>query len=224
MTDECTLEQPQEQQLETWHYFPSAVYSVKKPEFLDVVKEVSAEYVDKWLADNKVDEIYPIVQTGSYFDDPRMADFSRFVGETCWNILSSQGYFMNDKNVFFTEMWTQQHYKHSLMEQHVHGYGSQLVGFYFLECPENCSRVVVHDPRPGKVQTNLPETDQSQATYGSNMINFVPEPGTLMIANSWLPHSFGRHASEEPFKFVHFNVAVEMAPPAQLCQAPAEVV
>jgi len=77
-----------------------------------------------------------------------------------------------------------------------------------------------HDPRGGKVQINLPETDMSNATPASNTINFAPEPGMLIISNAWLPHSFGRHGSEKPIKFVHFNLSVRYNPP-HTCAAPA---
>jgi hypothetical protein len=45
--------------------------------------------------------------------------------------------------------------------------GIQLVGFYFLDLPENSSRLVIHDPRPGKVQIDLPEYDEKNVTFAS---------------------------------------------------------
>jgi len=98
----------------------------------------------------------------------------------------------------------------------------QIVGFYFLETPENCSNVVFHDPRTAKVQINLPEQDISMATPASRMINFTPKPGMMIFSNSWLSHSFTRHAADNPIKFVHFNLTVIMQP--QSCPAPAEVI
>lgn len=193
---------------EEYTYFPTSVYMLKKPEFLETVKLVSEEYVDIIKSEKKLDDIYPVYMSENYFADPRMGEFSTYVGQTAWNILASQGYDMENFVVQYSEMWTQQHYKHSLMEEHTHGYGSVISGFYFLECPEECSRVVIHDPRPAKVITNLPEKDQTQISYGSRMINFIPEPGTLMFTNSWLPHSFSRHGSDKPMKFVHFNMIV----------------
>jgi len=122
--------------------------------------------------------------------------------------------------VSFTEMWTQEHHKHSAMDAHVHGFGSQITGFYFLETPEDCSRVVFHDPRAAKVQIDLPEQDMSMATPASKMINFTPKPGMMIFANSWLMHSFTRHAADLPIKFVHFNLTVIMQPQV----SPAEVI
>ena len=196
-------------ELQAFAYFPSFVYVTERLEFLKQVNKVSEEFLKQ--QQQVLDEIYPVKMTGNYFADPRLNKFTEFVGATAWNILAEQGYFMQDKAVSFTEMWTQEHYKHSAMEQHVHGYGSQIVGFYFLEVPENSSRVVFHDPRMGKAQIDLPETDVNQATIASKMINFEPKPGLMIFSNAWLAHSFTRHASEKPLKFVHFNLTVQMA-------------
>jgi uncharacterized protein (TIGR02466 family) len=206
---------------EAYYYFPSPVYVAKKPEFLEIINEVSEEELKKITQD--VNEIYPMHNTDNYASDPRLVDFCKYLWQSGWNILNGQGYDMNSFNVMVDAVWTQEHYKHSLMEQHVHGGGHQLVGFYFLETPENCSRVMFHDPRGGKVQINLPEADMSNATPASNMINFQPEAGMMIVSNAWLPHSFGRHGSDKPIKFVHFNLSVQYVP--QVCATnAAEVV
>ena len=200
----------QQPEFEAYYYFPSAVYVSKKPEFLDAVNEVSDEMLKKLTHD--VHELYPMHNTDNFANDPRVQNFVQYIGQNSYGILQGQGYDMANFNVSVDAVWTQEHYKHSLMEQHVHGGGSQLVGFYFLETPENCSRAMFHDPRGGKVQINLPEADMSVATPASNTINFQPEPGMLIISNAWLPHSFGRHGSDKPIKFVHFNLSVQYAP------------
>ena len=208
-------------QLQVAYHFPCPIYLIERPDFLDAVKEVSDENLDTQRKTQELNEIYPVVMSGNYFADPRIEKFVQFVGATAWNILAEQGYAMQDKVVSFTEMWTQEHHKHSAMDQHVHGFGSQIVGFYFLETPENCSRVVFHDPRSGKVQIDLPEQDINMATPASKMINFEPKPGMMIFANSWLAHSFTRHASDKPIKFVHFNLTVQMAPQQNIV-APSE--
>lgn len=201
----------QSTQLDVSLQFGCPIYLIERPDFLPVVTEVSEEALAAQHKEQKLDEIYPVMMTGNYYADPRVAQFSEFVGATAWNILNEQGYAMQDKVVSFTEMWTQEHHKHSAMDAHVHGFGSQIVGFYFLETPENCSRVVFHDPRAAKVQISLPEQDMNMATVASRMINFQPKPGLMIFANSWLMHSFTRHASDKPIKFVHFNLTVQMA-------------
>jgi len=210
MTDTTEQVKPD---FDAYYYFPSPVYVAKKPEFLEIINEVSEEELKKITQD--VNEIYPMHNTDNYAGDPRLVDFCKYLWQSGWNILNGQGYDMNSFNVMVDAVWTQEHYKHSLMEQHVHGGGGQLVGFYFLETPENCSRVMFHDPRGGKVQINLPEADMSNATPASNIINFQPEAGMMIVSNAWLPHSFGRHGSDKPIKFVHFNLSVQYAP--QVC-------
>ena len=209
----------QNTQLQVAHHFPCPIYLIERPDFLETVQTVSEEALDVERKQRGLDEIYPVYMTDNYFADPRLAKFSEFVGATAWNILNEQGYAMQDKAVSFMEMWTQEHHKHSAMDQHVHGFGSQIVGFYFLDTPVGCSRAVFHDPRSGNVQIDLAETDVNIATPASKMINFEPKPGLMIFANAWLAHSFTRHAADKPIKFVHFNLTVQPAP--QACAAPA---
>jgi uncharacterized protein (TIGR02466 family) len=215
----------QNTQLQVAHHFPCPIYLIERPDFLEVVKTVSEEGLEAQRKERDLNEIYPVYMTQNYFGDPRMEKFSEFIGATAWNILNEQGYAMQDKAVQFTEMWTQEHHKHSAMDAHVHGFGSQIVGFYFLDTPENCSRVCFHDPRAAKVQIDLPEQDINMATPASKMINFTPKPGMMIFANSWLMHSFTRHAADLPIKFVHFNLTV-IHQPQQACSIPpaAEII
>jgi hypothetical protein len=210
--------------LEPIFLFPAAVYSIKLPQFLGAAKTVVKEAIAvKRKEVKKLNEIYPLIMTDNLHTDPRMADLAAFIGQTAWNILDGQGYMMQNLSTYFTEFWCQEHHKHSAMEQHVHGFGSQLVGFYFIDVPKNSSIVLFHDPKAGKVQSNLPEKDMNQATYASNIINFVAEDGLCMFAPAWLAHSFTRHAADKPMRFIHFNVSVQMNAAPTACPMHSEV-
>ncbi len=195
-------------------YFPSSVYTMDKPEYLESVKEVSNKYLEK-SSINEINELYPVRMTENFAFEEGVKYFSQYILDTAWNILKSQGYKMDGLVTQFHSMWTQEHNKFSSMELHVHTEGVQLVGFYFLDCPKDSSRVVFHDSRLGKIMINLPEANPSDATSASNMVNFIPEPGGLIFTNAYLPHSFTRNGSDEPFRFVHFNVVVL---PGMVCQ------
>ena len=194
--------------LQSLFYFPSAIYKINKPEFLPVAKEVSEDYIARVKTKVTFNEIYPVYLTEHFFVDQRMNKFCEFIAITAWDILQEQGYQMDNQLTYFTDMWAQEHHKHSLNEEHIHGYGSQISGFYFLECPENCSKLIIHDPKPSKIIVGLPENDISKATLASNKIAITPEVGQLVFINSWLNHSFDRHGSNELFKFIHFNISV----------------
>lgn len=211
----------QNMQLKVAYHFPCPIYLIERPDFLESVTTVSEEALVQQRKESELSEIYPVHMTNNYFEDFRINSFVQFVGETAWNILNEQGYAMQDKEVTFIEMWTQEHHKMSNMEQHVHGLGSQIVGFYFLEVPEGSSRVMFHDPRIGKPLVDLSEADVNKATVASQIINFEPKPGLMLFSNAWLPHSFTRHAADKPIKFVHFNLTVQAALPPP---PPAEVV
>jgi len=199
--------------VETYEYFTTPVYKISKPEYLEEVKKVVYSAVEEIKKVTEFDPIYPLYQTDNLTEEPSIKDFVDFVGATGWNILQSQGHNMQDLTVFFQEFWGQQHHKHSAHEEHVHGYGCQLVGFYFLDVPAKSSKLVIHDPRPAKKLVNLPEVDMRQITIASSAINFTPEPGELYFLPSWIPHSFTRHADEEPLNFIHFTLGVSYIKP-----------
>jgi uncharacterized protein (TIGR02466 family) len=207
----ASAETPKQDVLEASIYFPTIVYQIEKPEFLEAVGKIAEEELVE-ARKKQLNEIYPVHMTGNLFDKPDIIPFQYYVGGTAANLLNEQGYSLEGFETYFSEMWCQEHYKHSAMEQHVHGAGSQMVGFYFLEAPENCSKVVFHDPRAGKPLVSWNEKDMAQATFASNAVNFTPKAGMLMFTNAWLPHSFTRHEAEAPIKFIHFNLGLRRLP------------
>lgn len=202
--------QKTEDNLEQIFYFPSSVYTISKPEFIDSVKEVFDRYIGIAKLTNPPEDSQATVQTDNFYDVPRISNFLQFLAATAWNILDSQGFDMKNKATYFTEVWGQEHNKTASMDQHIHP-GTQIVGFYFLEVPENSSRIVIHDPRPAKEMCVFGEKETTQVTLASSMVNFEPKEGMIMFTNSWLPHSFSRHKSDKPLKFVHFNLGVQIA-------------
>ncbi|CAB5220034.1 Conserved hypothetical protein CHP02466 [uncultured Caudovirales phage] len=196
--------------LEELHYFSCPVYVVKKPDFLESVKKVSDRYLK--IAKEKVKGNKMTLMTAGYSHEKEIADFAQYVSQTAWNILSGQGYAMEKLATYFTEMWTQEHNKYSSMETHIHGQGSQISAFYFLDVPKGGCKMVVHDPRQAKVIINLPQKDDKIITPASAHIVLTPEPGALIMTNAWLPHSFTKNGSNEPVRFVHMNLSVAVAP------------
>jgi len=208
-------------------HFPTVTYTAKAPQFLESARQVAQEAISEERKNGKaLDKIYPVIMTKSFHLDPRMEALTRFIAQSAWEILSDQGYDMAPLNTYFTDFWCQEHYRHSAMEQHVHGMGAQIVGFYFLDVPKDSSRLVLHDPNAGKAMAGIRERDVSAATPASTAINFVPEPGMCFFANAWVPHSFSRHASSKPMRFIHFNINVKPTGQHASCALPpsAEVI
>lgn len=191
--------------LETFLYFPTAIHATNLPEFLNITKKVADEYLTK--SKQKLNPIYPVRMSESLLNDERLQEFREVIVNLGWDILDQQGYDMKNFQVILTELWAQQHHKHSLMEQHVHN-GDQLVGFYMLKVPKDGSRPVFYDPRPAKVITDLPLKPNNEITTATNIINFTTTPGRLFITNTFLSHSFTKNASNETTEFIHFNMKV----------------
>lgn len=193
---------------ETIYCFQSTVVTADRPDFLDAVRPVVMEYLKKSEDNqNELNDIYPVRMTESIHQDERLSQFSEYIAVTAAQILDEQGYHMCGLATFFESMWCQEHRKYSLMEQHVHP-GVQIVGFYFIDVPEKSSVATFYDPRPGKVQNSLNETNPGDITFASNAFHIEPKPGTLIFTNSWLPHSITRNMSDQPVRFIHFNIGV----------------
>jgi hypothetical protein len=211
--DDSPIESKKDQ-MANWAYFACPVNMISKPEFLATVKAVSKDLLaEQKKIYPKLHPVYPIRQTGSMLSDDRIKPFLDYIGSTAWNILDSQGYAMDNLTVYFQEMWCQEHHMHSGHEEHMHGGGAQLVGFYFLDVPKDSGKLILHDPRPGKRLVNLPEKNVSQISIGSTAVNFTPVAGDLYFVPSWLPHSISRNADSKPLRFIHFTIGVSMINP-----------
>jgi len=201
---------------ETSYYFSSVVYTIEEPQFLDEAKTVVADYLKSGV--KSPDGL--LIQTASLFDS-RLSSLVTHIAQSGWNILDSQGYDMSNRSTHLLEFWAQEHQKYSGMDEHIHGDGAQLVGFYFLDCPDEEARIVFSDPNQAKKQINLPQKDVSQVTLSTVTVNFQPKAGMLMITNAWVPHLFTKNRSDKPFTFIHFTIGVEKTPPIP---PPAEVI
>lgn len=205
------MEEIKKDVLEPFASFSTLIYTINKPEFLEDIKKASDTALEESKKSIQENKIYPSTMSTTLSGREKTKAFEQFIAQCSWQILDSQGYNMDMFNTFVSELWTQEHRKYSNMEQHVHPYGVQLSGFYFLETPDSGCMAQLHDPRPGKVISSLPEKDATQVTEASNAVFIKPQPGMFLFTNSWLPHSFTRNGSDEPVKFVHFNVSVMAA-------------
>jgi hypothetical protein len=191
------------------YYFATEIFNLSLPEYVDVVRETANSVMNK---NQGFDELYPMYMSDNFADNPKISELIDLISKHAWHILNDQGYYMGDKNTIVTEFWMQEHYKHSGMDMHTHNFPTQLVGFYLLDCPEKCSRIIFADSRAGKVQNSMYEKQQDAITYASNLINFPAEAGTLWITNASVPHGFSRHGSDNPMRFIHFCVSVVQSP------------
>lgn len=199
--------------MERFDYFVSSVYTENCQTFLETMKEIS----DGYNLSVK-DQMY---QSDNFAYDIRAQEFANHVAQNAWDILNSQGYAMHRLETRLNELWLQVYSKYDYMPQHIHSGYSHISGFYFLDVPENSGRIIAIDPRAGKNQINLPERNREEVTHASDMVNFNPYPGLLLMTNSWLPHALVGHMTDERMKVLHFNITVkDYIPPPP----PAEVI
>jgi uncharacterized protein (TIGR02466 family) len=198
--------------LEEFHYFTTPIYAVKKPEFLPSVKAISDKYLNKSRAHKKVKNPRTVMSP-NYSHEPSIAEFAQYVSQTAWNILNAQGYNVDAKVTYFMEMWSHEHNLGSGIDKHMHGNGSQMSGFYFLDVPENSCKMVLHDSREAKQIVGLPMKDTTNVVPAADKVFFTPEAGTIILFNAWVNHSFTKNMNKtKPLRFVHMNISVAPTP------------
>ena len=210
--------------LRTDVYFGSPVYVIDKPEWLNSANKVCDRYIkeaydrekpkmkerEKFLGKKdfaKVKDHGMSYHSGPLQNDPGLKDLQDYIGNTAWNIMDGQGFDMSQYTMFFTEFWVQEFSKNGggHHDTHIH-WDNHISGFYFLKCSEKTSFPLFHDPRPGALMTKLPLKDKSQVTFGQDIVNYRPKPGTMIFFNSYMPHQYAVDDGVEPFRFIHFNI------------------
>jgi len=194
------------------NYFTTPIFVELKEEFL----KSSIKNTDKYIKEayknleeqtKKTNGFGLSYHSVNLFNDNNFRDLMTYINQKSIDFLDVQGFDINKYKMVFTEMWVQEFSRkggghHST---HIH-HNNHVSGFYFLKCSENTSYPIFHDPRPAALMTKLREKNILDITPASNMINFKPKPGTLIIFPSYLPHEYVIDNGSEPFRFIHFNI------------------
>ena len=207
-------------ELSTSPIFQSAVYRAEAPQFLEEINRICDPFIVEAKKKTASQIVSREAKAGkdigdiglSYHTENLMAlaelyQFRRFIKSTSENILDSQGYDTTNYELKFTEIWCQEFANKGggHHDTHIH-WNNHMSGFYFLKCSDRTSAPLFHDPRAGKMMTQLPEKNQNIVTMATEKVLLRPKPGTVMFFNSYLPHQFAVDNGVDPFRFIHFNL------------------
>lgn len=190
--------------MEKIELFPSCVISASYPEWVKPVNKI-AKLV---LKDTKnQNEKYNINQGYNLHSHPKVKPFADIIGKMSRQFLEEQGYNLERHVLVFEGFWPQEFKSGGQSYHEVHTHSNSVVsGFFFLKSSPNTSVPMFHDPRPGKLMSQLPEKNETLITPASQKINIEPKPGTLLMFNSYLPHSFSLNVTKDKFRFIHFTL------------------
>ena len=210
--------------METNWYFPTPVYSIMKPEFLDKAIKSTDKFIDEAYKLKKPDlkerkkflgnkNYLKVKDHGmSYHSTPLNGDLGlkeleSYIGATSLNLMNEWGYDMEKYTMFFTEFWVQEFAKigGGHHDTHVH-WDNHISGFYFLKCSDKTSYPVFHDPRAGAMMTKLPQKDGTKISPMSDLLHYRPKPGQLIFFPAYVPHQFVVDDGVDTFRFIHFNL------------------
>ena len=201
-------------------YFKTQLWTEQKPEFVKSLNKYSNKHIKEAKKKNK-EHIKKYGDFGiahhstSLLNDNNFLDFRNYIGQKSWEYLDQQGYDMSQYSVMLNEMWVQEFAKKGGGHHSAHIHWNQHVsGFYFLKCSNKTSYPIFHEPRTGARATKLKMKSFDVIFNGTELVNFRPQPGTVLIFPGYLEHEFAVDHGIEPFRFIHWNkqaVPKEMA-------------
>jgi uncharacterized protein (TIGR02466 family) len=201
-------------------YFITPIYSTVIPEWVNPFNKACDKYIKEIKIKNKsiiknrnkllkknISDFGLSHHSTPLINKEEFKEFQEYVGLLSNKALDHMGYDLTNHELFWTDMWVQEFAKNGggHHEGHIHS-DNHISGFYFLKCSDKTSFPVFHDPRLGKVVTELPLKNDNKTTFATSLINYKPIPGTLIIFPSFLEHQFTIDYGIETFRFIHFNL------------------
>jgi len=195
-------------------YFKTPIWTEEKPEFVKSLNKASDKYIK---AAKKTPEVKKYLKQFGDFGtshhstplthDNDFIDLRNYVGQKSWEFLDHHGYDMQQYVTLFSEMWVQEFSKKGGGHHSAHIHWNQHVsGFYFLKCSDKTSYPIFHEPRGGARATKLRMKNQKGIWPGTELVNFRPKPGTLIIFPGYLEHEYAVDHGKAPFRFIHWNI------------------
>ena len=195
-------------------YFKTPIWMEEKPEFVKSLNKASDKYIK---AAKKMPEVKKYLKQFGDFgtshhstpltQDNDFLDLRNYIGQKSWEFLDHSGFDMPQYQTMFSEMWVQEFAKKGGGHHSAHVHWNQHVsGFYFLKCNEKTSYPIFHEPRGGARATKLKMKNQKGIWPGTELVNFRPKPGTLIIFPGYLEHEYAVDHGKSPFRFIHWNI------------------
>ena len=194
------------------NHFNTTIWTEHKPDFIKSANKAS----NKYILDARKREKNYIKEHGDFgtsyhstplIHDNNFIDLRNYVGQKSWEYLDHQGFDMSQYTTMFSEMWVQEFSKKGGGHHSAHVHWNQHVsGFYFLKCSDKTSYPVFHDPRTGARATKLKMKSENNIFSSTELVNYQPKPGTLIIFPGYLEHEFAVDFGKDPFRFIHWNI------------------
>ena len=144
-----------------------------------------------WQTEQNLHELAPFAELVSYFNAAMAqvlqvleVDHDGFEITGCWANMSPSG---------------------AAHPPHTHP-NNYLSGVYYAQVPPESGRIVFRDPRP-QTTVFVPEVRQ-RTPYNADQHSITPEPGDLILFQSWLSHLVEPNLSNEPRISIAFNVTL----------------
>lgn len=187
---------------EVTKYFSTLLYRNELPGWIKKIDEITQDITFENYEENSL-----VLQTRNMINNEKLDFFISYIKGEAENILKTQGYNTNDYSFHVNNLWMQIFLPKGFNLPHVHS-GCQMSGLYFFDIPDkDVIDLIIHDPRPGKLTSELTPYEDGKLKDSTSIICIdPPTSGTLLMFNSWLSHNLINNSNSHRVKFLHFNI------------------
>jgi uncharacterized protein (TIGR02466 family) len=188
-------------------YFPTMILKEEDVALAHFLSPV----VDKYLSSG-VSELHGIKGHRSSYhngelnkalnEEPEILEFKKIVVSCGKEFLKYRGYNADLIN-FNPFVFVSQIHQGAFFHRHAHP-NSVLSGVFYVESYPQNAGLIIHDPRPYKMFTELPVSEPMYEN--ATEISFDVNTGLMFMWDSWMEHEVPQNQSELPRKTLVFNL------------------
>lgn len=190
------------------NWFPVQILEINAPQFISVGKLIFQKINWELLRDplNYNENAETTYHSGHALPEVNgIYEFGNLITLAAEQFAKSQGVDISKKRAVIVAMWMSNMRSGSTHAKHAHGL-CMYAGTYYVECPSGSGNIRFHNPSSSLMGlVSLPVTqDDNPAT--SNWVDFKPQPGRLLLWNSWVYHEVIENRNITPRITISFNV------------------
>lgn len=189
--------------LTTEIWFPTFIsYSYNK-ELLPKIQNIFDTFNWESVADERYPNGYTTFYGGAELNEnlkKSMPELCEYILSNAYEVLSRQQINLGTKKLVLTTFWLSRMLKNGFHSKHLHAH-SVYSGTYYVNADSSNANIKFYDARIFK--QFAPES------MAGNIVEYRPEPGKLLLWDSYLEHEVEINLTDIPRDAISFNLGIE---------------
>jgi uncharacterized protein (TIGR02466 family) len=184
-------------------WFPTFISYSYNTEILPNIQNTFATFDWEQVLDDRYPNGYTTFYGGYKLNEDlkeSMPELCNYILENAYEVLERQKINIENKKLKITTFWMSRMLKNGFHARHLHAH-SLYSGTYYVNADKNNSSIKFYDARIFK--QFAPESKSG------DVVEYRPEPGKLLLWDSYLEHEVDINLTEIPRDAISFNLGIE---------------